>query len=342
MFIIYILSLVVLLIILAIFYKPFRFYCYSYFLPWLYDHPSISKFLGIRYENDGEWKTNRDDSRVYIPGLIAGLLRIFIGMDFVLDNQVRHTFQNLQMKKARGIDMEKYFNRLEGNTINVEEFENFLSKSVIAETNNVFNIINKEKCEWLIAHSLALRTIISALTTSMWGGIKSAIMNFHHVIKMSLLLRSAPKETRILLIAPQLALIHNFTKMIVNKQGDMSDIQAYDFLEPVSRFFVAITTANGYSELVFVNRKFHKKNTRNNRAFGPTGLQCPGALYTFRFIEDVTKFLKALDIKIEGKPIYKGRRFSNISNKKDILITFNKKDNYNELVDNYENEELVD
>jgi hypothetical protein len=167
----------------------------------------------------------------------------------------------------------------------------------------------------------------------MWDGIKTAFWNFHHVVKMSLLLRSAPKQTRILLIAPQLALIHNFTKMIVNKRGDMSDVQPYDFLEPVSRFFVAesFNHETGVTDLVFVNRKFDQRNTTNNRAFGPRGLQCPGALYTFKFIQDVTRFLKALQIDVQGQPRYEGRRFSNIANKEEILFTFHKLPGFDDM-----------
>lgn len=313
------------LIILAIFNKTFRFYCYSFFLPWLYDHPNVSKTLGIRYEDDETWKTDRKISRVYIPGFIAALLRIFIGMDFVLTDHVRKLFEFYQSRDGNNINMQRYFEELDNKTISVTEFEDFLSRNVIIETNRVFDILSKEDCDWLVIHSKALRTIVSALTVSMWDGIKVAFANFHHVIKMSLLLRSAPEEKRILLIAPQLALIHNFVKMIINKRGDMSEIQPYDFLEPVSRFFVATTdNLDGSTDLVFVNRKFDKRNNVNNRAFGPYGLQCPGALYTFKFIRDVTKFLKALDIFVDGEPKYEGRRFSIITNKDDIKLTFKK------------------
>lgn len=327
------LTILVSIILLAYYYRPFRFYVYSFFLPWLYDHPKISQLLGIRYEEDTTWHTTRKDSRVYIPGFIAQLLRIFIGMDFVLEDDVRKIFEQLQQKYGKEIDMKKYFEELNGKTINLLEFEDFLSKNVIKETNRVFKIIDEEQCKWLVIHSKALRTIVSALTISMWDGIKTAITNFHHVVKMSLLLRSAPKQTRILLIAPQLALIHNFVKMIVNKRGDMSDVQPYDFLEPVSRFFVAesYNQETGNIDLVFVNRKFDQRNTTNNRAFGPRGLQCPGALYTFKFIQDVTRFLKALKIEVSGTPKYEGRRFSNISNKEQIFFTFNKLPEFDQM-----------
>lgn len=307
----------------------FRFYWLSFALPYLYDRPRLSQFFGIRYEDDKTWKTTRKLSRVYIPGIIAQLLRIFIGMDFVLPDDVRKKFEFLQSVHAKKMDMKPYFEQLLGKTITLQEFEDFLSRNVIEETNRVFEVIPKSQCDWLVLHSKALKTIVSALTIDIWDGVKTAVRNFHHVIKMSEILRGAPEFTRILLIAPQLALIHNFSKMIVNKRGNMSEVQPYDFLNPVSRFFVAETiveegTPTEYIQLVFVNREFDRTNNTNNRAFGPYGLQCPGALYTFKFIQDVTRFLQALDIKVEGTPIVKGRRFANIVNKDKIFLTFNK------------------
>ena len=47
-----------------------------------------------------------------------------------------------------------------------------------------------------------------------------------------------------------------------------------------------------------------------------------GDLYATYIIQDVTKFLKALTITIDGTPSYKGRRFSNISNKDEIMMNF--------------------
>lgn len=314
-------------IILARFYKPFRYYCFSFVLPQLYDNPKIAKFLGIRFEKDTEWKTNRRDSKVYIPGIIAQLLRWFIGMDFVLDVDTRHKFQKSQIEHKNDINMQPYFDQLEGKTLDVEEFEDFLSEIVVKEINRVYKIIDEEQEKYLLEHVKALRIIVSSLTISAFDGVKTAIIKFPHVIRLSLLLRRAPKETRIMLIAPLLALIHNFIKMIINQKGDMKDVEPYHFLEPVSRFFVAETLCDdGTTDLVFVIRDFDKRNTRNNLAFGPRGLQCPGQLFTFDFIRDVTKFLKNLKIDITGEPQYtKGSaRFKNIINKKELKMTFHK------------------
>ena len=258
-------------IILMYFYRPFRFYCYSFFFLWLNDHPRISKFLGIRYEEDSTWHTNRKESKVYLPGIIGSLIKLFIGTDFFLGDEIRKTFERVQQTNGKNFDMNKYFEELvtTNRTLTLSEFEDFLSKSMIKETNRVYEIISDEQCECFVRHSKALRTVISALTFSVWEGLKALIPNFHHVIKMSLILRSAPEHTRVLLLAPQLTLIHNFTNMIINKKGDMSDLEPHHFLEPVSKLFVAesINSQTGNPQLVFVSCKLDTRNTANNIAF---------------------------------------------------------------------------
>jgi hypothetical protein len=299
-------------------YKPLRFYIYSFFFPWLYEHPTISKFLGIRYEDDTDWATNRKESRVYLPGITVWLLKFFIGMDFLLEDNVRKTFERIQLDFAKDIDMRSYFRRLDGKTINLVEFEDFLSKSMIQETNRVFNIIDTERCDLFVEHSKALRTIISAVTFSVFEGLKALMTNLHHIIKMSVIIRSVPEHKRVLLLAPQLALIHNFSQMVIDKRGDMVDVQPHDFMTPISKIFVAVT--NG--DLVFVSCHQDKRDTPSNRAFGPKGLQCPGASYTFKFVQNVIGFIRTMKIDVRGIPRYEGGRFSNISNKEEILFTF--------------------
>jgi hypothetical protein len=259
---------------------------------------------------------------------VSSLIKLFIGTDFFLRDDIRKIFERTQQLCGKNFNMEQYFEDLVNNrkTLNLSEFEDFLSKSMIKETNRVYQIIGEEECECFVLHSKALRNVISALTFSIWAGFKALIPNFHHIVKMSLILRSAPEHTRVLLLAPQLTLIHNFTNMIINRKGDMSDLQPYHFLEPVSKLFVAETTNNetGDSQLVFVRCNLDTRNTSNNIAFGPKGLQCPGAQYTFKFIKTVTEFFKNIKITITGEPQYEGSRFVGITNKEDIYFTFEK------------------
>lgn len=305
------------------FCKPLRFYLCSFWFTQLYNYPTLAKWLDIRYEKDSDWITNRKESRVYLPGITAWLLKLFIGMDFILDENVRKEFERIQFNHVKEFKMRNYFNELDNQIINLYEFEDFLSKSMIIETNRVFKILNDEYCDLFVTYSKALRTMMSALTFSIWEGIKATIINIPNIILMSMILRTCPKHKRILLLAPQLALIHNFTKMIVSKNGDMSDLQPHDFLEPISKLFVAETINPSVSkQLIFVSCEHDKRNNTSNTTFGPHGLQCPGAQYTIKFIKDVMKFLQIIQIKVNGTPKYKGERFNSIINKDEVTLSF--------------------
>src|SRR5690242_6562575 len=140
--------IVIIITIISIvwFYKPLRFYLCSFWFTQLYNYPTLAKWLDIRYEKDSDWITNRKESRVYLPGITAWLLKLFIGMDFILDENVRKEFERIQFNHVKEFKMRNYFNELDNQTINLYEFEDFLSKSMIIETNRVFKILNDEYC----------------------------------------------------------------------------------------------------------------------------------------------------------------------------------------------------
>ena len=79
------------------FIKSFRFYVMSYFFSWLYEHPQIAKLVGIRFEDDKLWRTNRKESKVYLVGFFIELFKKFIGMDLILSDKVRKDFMKIQI-----------------------------------------------------------------------------------------------------------------------------------------------------------------------------------------------------------------------------------------------------
>jgi len=103
----------------------------------------------------------------------------------------------------------------------------------------------------------------------------------------------------------------------------MNGFQPYEYLEPVSKYSVFVN--NG--QLVFVDRHLDENNNPSNKAFGPTGVQCPGNKFTFKFIQSIISFLQSFDIKIEGEAKFVGTRFINIANKDEIRLTFTKIEN---------------
>ena len=66
------------------------------------------------------------------------------------------------------------------------------------------------------------------------------------------------------------------------------------------------------------------RNDPNNRAFGPYGVSCPGALMTVHYIKNVLSFLQELKIEFDGDIKMEGDHFVNIVNKKEVYVTLQK------------------
>lgn len=321
----YVVSTFLMLGILAFqFHLPFRFYVLSYFLNWLYNHPETATKLGIRYENDETWKTNRKETEIFFTGIFAKVLMKFTGLPFLLPDDLRKNFETLQAVKASEISMKPYFDEIAGKTLTIEEFEHFLSRSILKETNRVFEILDPATEDELMKHILIVRGIVDSLTGSVYNGFWLMISNMRTAFVISRILKSVEQKKRLLLHIPQLALINNFSKMILRNPPDetgiidISKIEPCDFLEPLSKFFTAIHD----NQMVFVHRHMDRRNSSSNRAFGPTGYQCPGNVYSINFIRSTIDFLKSFDIYVEGQAKYRLGRFKNIVNKKDIKVTF--------------------
>ncbi len=178
----------------------------------------------------------------------------------------------------------------------------------------------------------SLKEIVDSITGDAKKGIWQMIINWKILSKISAILKSVPEYKRVLLYVPQLTLISNFTKLLVRRKGDMSGFEPYEYLEPVSKFSVFIH--NG--QLTFVDRHLDKNNNPSNTAFGPKGVQCPGNKFTFKFIQSIISFLQGFDIELEGEAVIKGSRFAYIANKKEVFLTFKKRDDKERIkIDQY-------
>jgi hypothetical protein len=302
------------------FYKPLRFYLLSYFFEWLFVHQTVGRLLGIRYIDDVKWETNRNETYVYMSGIFIWIFTKFTGMDVILTNKTRHEFLSLQQRLARNINMEPYFKEIENKTMTAEDFENFLSRSVLIETNKVFEILDTNTEETLLKHIMILRNIVNGLTGGMVDGFKMVWNNFGSILEISRILKSVPEHQRLLLYVPQLTLINNFSMMLAETKGDMNRFQPHEFLDAKVKFSVFVSRG----QLVLVERIKDSANTEMNRAFGPKMVICPGNIYTMRFVKSILAFLQSFDIKVEGKEVFEGKRFANFMNKKDVTFKFTK------------------
>ncbi|AYV78017.1 MAG: hypothetical protein Edafosvirus4_1, partial [Edafosvirus sp.] len=279
-----------------------------------------AKFFGIKYVDDRVWKTNRVETKIYMEGLFAKMFTMFTGMKIVTSDATRKELMKLQGESAKEITMDRYFDEIDGKTLTLNEFEDFLSKVLLIETNRVFNILDKDREDYFLTQLTTLRHVINGLTGGTNKSIKTMITNFGTVKEIVKILKSVSEAQRLLLFVPHLSLIDSFSKMLTNKKRDMSTFHPHDFFEQTSKFFVLV--CNG--ELTFVERHEDTSNSGTNRTFGPRGFQCPGNIYVIKFIKSILSFLQTFDIKVEGDAIISNKRFKNITNKNDIKITFKK------------------
>jgi hypothetical protein len=327
-------SWIIITIMLSYIVKPIRFYIMSFFFPWLYDHPRISQILGIRYESDLIFETNRKETKLYLVGIFATMFTWFTGMNIETSLHTRKDLMRLQGKYAKNITMEPYFDEVMDKTMTLNEFEDFLSRTLLIETNRVFEILDKGKEKYFLEHIKIVRLIVNGLTGGSNMSIRTMITKYKHVKELIKIMNSVSEAHRMLLFVPHLSLVDGFSKMLIKTNGDMLKLIPSDFFELTSKYFVIVNKG----DLVFVTRHGDDRNTCVNRSFGIKGFSCPGALYVIKFIKSIHAFLQSMDITIEGKAIISNRRFKNITNKDDVKVTFRKSDRqYNNDVSDFDN-----
>lgn len=310
------------------FYKPFHLYVISYFFDYLWAHPKLAKMIGIKFVDDRTWTTCRKDTHVYIGGLFIKMFSWFVGIDPILTDETRKSLIRLQSKHVNEIDMEEYFESIDGKSMSLVDFETFLSRSVLIETNRIFKILDEKTEVEFLKHLAVLRSVVGAITGDPKEGIKMMIKNRGPLGELSKIIKSVSDHKKALLYVPQLAIINNFSKLLVKREGEMTGFEPYEFLEPASKYSVFIEN----DHIVFIDRHQDENNTPSNKAFGPTGVQCPGNKFTFKFIQSIISFLQSFKVTIKGKAIIEGSRFTHITNKKDIVLTFSKYDNPGRMI----------
>ena len=312
---------------LTLAYKPARYYVLSYFFSQLYtvlyNRPRIAQFLGIRYVNVEEWKTDRKNTRIFSMGIFVKLLKLITGMDLRVSKQTINSMMGLQRQHSRQLNMERYFDEITNKSINLVEFEHFLSRVLLIETNNVYRIVTPEQEKILLDNIVIVFEVLNGLSGGMVDGIGQMLKYWRELYAVSRVLRCLPEAQRLLIFGPQLSLVTNFTKMIVRKKGIIKDLQPCDFLDLLTKFFVFDTWENGYHELVFAKRENRDmRNTIDNKAFGAGKVMCPGARMTIDYIQSILSFLQSFDITFEGEPVIEGGRFKNITNKDRVKVLF--------------------
>ena len=307
--------------IVCVIVKSIRYYIISFFFPFLYDHPFISQFIGIKYVNDTTFRPERKDVRIYLAGVFAKLFSYFTGLPIITSDETRKELMRLQGLYAKDISMKYYFDKLFNETttrkMTLIEFEEFLADCILTETNRVFKILNTADENIIRKHLQCIRIVLAGLK----GGENRSIMQFIRglsAIRQTVkILHNHSPSHRLLILIPCLTLIDGFSKMIVQKTNN--ELEMKDFFDFTSRFFVVVYKG----DLTFINRSKDDSNNSLNRAFGvPKGFLCPGNIYVTKFIKSIIEFLNCLDITVDGTANISNKRFRSITNMKDISLTF--------------------
>jgi hypothetical protein len=205
----------------------------------------------------------------------------------------------VQYQYGNGFDITPYFDKISGKTITLKQFEGFLSSSILEESNRSFNIEpNPEKLKELLENFETIRIILNSLRSNLKCILKIFfdIRNYYKIYKISKILRSYPEHLRILILIPQFFLTNNFTSKLLKTKGDFSNLEIHDFLGETHPFLMVEKS----HQLIFINMHKDIKNNVNNTAFGPRGLQCPGALISVKYISSILRNFKRFDIKIKN------------------------------------------
>lgn len=302
-------------------WKPSRFYLMSFLFPFLSKHHTVGRILGIKYVKDTEWKTTRKESHIYMTGLFVKLFTRFTGMPVILSHETRKALMVLQTERARFIAMEQYFTPEALRTItNLEEFETWLSRIILIETNRVFELMTPDQLTQCMARVETLRLMVKCLMGKSWEGLKLMWKRRDDLKWLSSFLRTIPEEKRLLVFVPQLTIISNFSQMLISNPG-LKSLEPHHFLEPTSAFFTMIHSG----QMTLVSRSKDESNYPTNLAFGPIGFQCPGNIYTFKFIKTILTTLQSCEIRLSGTPKYSGTRFVTLENPREIMMSVTRK-----------------
>lgn len=305
-------------------YKPFRFYMMSFGFDWLYENPKIAHMCGIKIVDDIRFHTDRKQSHIYVSGFYAWLF----GMDVIMTPEVFSEFQKVQNKQSGDINMSHYDTELKHQKMSLYDFEMWLSDVLLKETNRCFNIVDNNIEVELLKNNRLIRQIIGQEEFTIWHKLQ----NIRQLCNISLIFRSVPNYFRLFLIVPQLTLVDVTTKCMFEYGDKIKDETVETILYPNNKFFVMVCNDN----LTFVKRD--DSNTTINRAFGPKGFQCPANAYSLNFLQTIFDSLNKFDLTIEGEPTYTNDQFRHISNKKDIMMTFE----YNDIEDMEDAEDIDD
>ena len=110
--------------------------------------------------------------------------------------------------------------------------------------------------------------------------------------------------------------------MIIYKNGDLENLELWNFLISSSKFYTIINN----NDLYIIRRNIDKTNNPTNNGFGVKGHQCPAATLVCKTFNDIIEILKDYKIIITGNINYSNQKrfLKNIVNKDKVYLNISK------------------
>lgn len=312
------------LLLVCWFYRPIRFYIFSYFFVFLNDNEIIGKKLGIKYANDYELNVMRKDTHIFFPGINTKIIEFFINYNIELSPNDFKNFIKIQHNLSKEINLSKYFDSLNNLIFSINEFEDYITKSYLTEINKIFLCLNEEDFNFFYSNNITTRKILNGITNGTENYFSFLFKNFNIIIKFRNILLKIPDEYRHFYIVTQLTIINKIIEMIIYNDGNLDNLELWNFLISSSKFYTIIHN----NDLHIIRRHIDKTNNPSNRGFGVKGHQCPAANLVCTTFNNIITSLKNYKIKISGNIKYSSQKrfLKNIVNKDHVYLNFTKKE----------------
>jgi len=308
-----------LFVFLTWYFKPIRFYIFSWFFIFLNNNEKIGKLLGIKYVNDNEISVFRKDTQMYLP-LVKKMLVEYFFLIKINDLEAIKKFTKLQFNMANNINFDNYLLNIKDKTMTFDQFEDYITKILLLEINSFCKVLTDEEFIIFYNNNKIIRNLLNQITISNRNFYYDLIKDTRELLEFRHILKKLPPEYRMFYIVPQLTMVKTLSEMVLYKNGDFSDLQLYEFLIPASKFYT-ITHKN---DLYFVRRTIDKTNSYTNTGFGVKGHQCPGAIFVTNVYNKLINLFKNYKIEIIGEVKYENDKIflKNIINKNEISLKF--------------------
>jgi len=314
--------IIFLLLCLFWYYKPIRFYIFSYFFVFLNENENIGKFLGIKYANDYELNILRKDTHIYFPGIITKIIEFFINYNIELKVDEYKKFVKIQHEISKKINLSNYINNLDNKIISIDDFEDLITKSYLIEINKIYSCLNDEEFNYFYTNNNITRRLLNSLTNNIFDNLIFIIKNFYTIYKFRNILLKIHNDYRHFYIVTQLTIINKITEMIIFNMNSFNNLELWNFLISSSKFYTIINNNNLY----IIRRNIDKTNNYTNKGFGVKGHQCPAAMLVCEIFNNIILNFKNYNIKIIGTVKYSSQKrfLKNIINKQNVYFHFTK------------------